>query len=98
MEIVPERNEELNNDYSNFLKNKDYKTKIGGEVALIAYEIGKMSGVKKIYGIDEQATAPYNYNIGNELENRVDSLTSKITPIAFIKNFLKLESYQHWIN
>lgn len=47
VEIVPERNEELNNDYSNFLKNKDYKTKIGGEVALIAYEIGKMSGVKR---------------------------------------------------
>lgn len=39
VEIVPERNEELNNDYSNFLKNKDYKTKIGGEVALIAYVI-----------------------------------------------------------
>ncbi len=90
VEIVPERNEELNNDYSNFLKNKDYKTKIGGEVALIAYEVGKMSGVKKIYGIDEQATAPYNYNIGNELENQVDSLTSKNYTNSVYKEFAEI--------
>ena len=42
-------------------------------IALIAYEVGKMSGVKKIYGIDEQATAPYNYNIEMRLENRVNT-------------------------
>ncbi|WP_316820047.1 DUF5694 domain-containing protein [Pedobacter gandavensis] len=87
VEIVPGKSEGLNTDYSNFLKNKDYKTKIGGEVALIAYEVGKISGVKKIYGIDEQETAPYNYKIGSELENQVDSLTSKKYSRAVFKEF-----------
>ncbi|KUY30488.1 DUF5694 domain-containing protein [Elizabethkingia ursingii] len=91
VEIVPERNEELNNDYSGFLKDKAYKTKIGGEVALIAYEVGKISGVKKIYGIDEQATAAYNYNIGNELKNQVDSLTSKNYVKGLYKEFAAME-------
>jgi len=91
VEIVPERNEELNNDYSSFLKDKAYKTKIGGEVALIAYEVGKISGVKKIYGIDEQATAAYNYNIGNELKNQVDSLTSKNYVKGLYKEFAAME-------
>ncbi|CAM3455012.1 DUF5694 domain-containing protein [Elizabethkingia occulta] len=91
VEIVPERNEELNNDYSGFLKDKAYKTKIGGEVALIAYEVGKISGVKKIYGIDEQATAAYNYNIGNELKNQVDSLTSKNYVKDLYKEFAAME-------
>ncbi|PUB25255.1 hypothetical protein C8J95_11436 [Elizabethkingia sp. YR214] len=91
VEIVPEKNSELNNDYSGFLQNKEYKAKIGGEVALIAYEVGKMSGVKKIYGIDEQATAAYNYNIGNELENQVDSLTSKNYVKGLYKEFAAME-------
>ncbi len=91
VEIVPERNEELNNDYSGFLKDKAYKTKIGGEVALIAYEVGKISDVKKIYGIDEQATAAYNYNIGNELKNQVDSLTSKNYVKGLYKEFAAME-------
>ncbi|PSK88912.1 DUF5694 domain-containing protein [Taibaiella chishuiensis] len=77
VEIVPARQEELDNDYAHFIKDKDYNSKLGGEIALVAYEIGKMAGVQKIYGIDEQETALYNYNIGHELENQVDSLTGR---------------------
>ncbi|WP_222536575.1 DUF5694 domain-containing protein [Pedobacter polysacchareus] len=91
VEILPKKNEDLNSDYANFLKDKNYKTKFGGEVALIAYEVGKISGVKKIYGIDEQETAPYNYNIGNELENQVDSLTSKNYYNGVYKAFAAME-------
>ncbi|WP_395092825.1 DUF5694 domain-containing protein [Vaginella massiliensis] len=91
VEVVPSKNEELQSDYQNFLKNEDYKTKFGGEIALIAYEIGKIAGVKKIYGIDEQETASYNYNIGNELKNQVDSLTSKNYIKGVMKKFKELE-------
>lgn len=91
VEVLPTKNEELNNDYSKFLKDENYKTKFGGEVALIAYEVGKLSGVKKIYGIDEQETAPYNYNIGNELKNQVDSVTSKRYLDSVFKDFAKIE-------
>lgn len=93
VEIVPSKNEELNNDYDNFLKNKDYKAQFDGEIALIAYEIGKISGVKKIYGIDEQETAQYNYNIGNEIKNQVDSLTSKNYYTSIYNDFAKIEKF-----
>lgn len=77
VERTPGETEDLNLDYSNYLKSNDYKTRYGGEISLIAYQVGKLSGIVKIYCIDEQETAQYNYNIGNELKNQVDSLTSK---------------------
>jgi len=91
VEILPSKNEELSNDYQNFLKNNDYKTKFGGEIALIAYQLGKIAGVKRIYGIDEQETASYNYNIGSELKNQVDSLTSKNYMTSVLQTFKELE-------
>lgn len=91
VEVLPTKNDELNADYGNFIKNKDYITKFGGEIALIAYELGKMAGVNKIYGIDEQATAAYNYNIGSELENQVDSITSKNYNASIYKEFIEAE-------
>jgi hypothetical protein len=85
VEVVPQKNKELNVDYTSFIEDNAYKTKFGGEVALIAYEVGKLAGVKRIYGIDEQETALYNYNIGTELDDQVDSVTSK----NYIKNIMK---------
>lgn len=91
VELLPSKNEELINDYQNFLKNKDYKTQFGGEIALVAYEVGKIASVKRIYGIDEQETASYNYNIGNELKNQVDGLTSKNYMTTVLQTFKELE-------
>jgi hypothetical protein len=93
VEIVPTKNEELNDDYANFLKNKNYKTKFGGEVTLIAYELAKIAGVKKIYGIDEKETAPYNYRIGEELKKPVDSITSKRYFNNAIKEFSAIDDW-----
>lgn len=92
VEIIPNNNEELNRDYSNFLNDEKYKTKFKGEIESIAYKVGKISGVKKIYGIDEKETSIYNYNIGDELKNQVDSLTSKNYKINLFKKFAKVES------
>ena len=63
VEIIPNNNEELNKDYSNFLHDGKYKTKYKGEVEALAYQVAKVSGVKNIYGIDDKETAMYNYNI-----------------------------------
>ncbi|MGJ1243461.1 DUF5694 domain-containing protein [Sphingobacterium siyangense] len=113
VEIIPEKNEELNGDYSSFIKDKGYKAKFGGEIAIIAYEVGKLAGVKKIYGIDEQQTAAYNYNIANELENQVDSVTyksymgkimqefthiDKLSILEKLKVFNQKETLQKFIN
>ena len=113
VEIIPEKNEELNGDYSSFIKDKGHKAKFGGEIAIIAYEVGKLAGVKKIYGIDEQQTAAYNYNIANELENQVDSVTyksymgkimqefthiDKLSILEKLKVFNQKETLQKFIN
>lgn len=40
---------------------------------------------KKIYGIDEQETGKYNYRLGYQLKNQVDSTTYK----SFISTFIE---------
>jgi len=77
VEVVPGENEGINLDYSKFVTDPNHKANYSGEIELIAYQVGKLSGVQKIYGIDEQKTAPYNYSIWNELKHQTDSLTSK---------------------
>lgn len=91
VERVPSEFEKLNEDYSNFLRNKDYKTNYGGEIALIAYQVGKISGVKKIYCIDEQEISNYNYDITNQLKNQVDSINPKKYNQEIINELNKVE-------
>jgi hypothetical protein len=92
VEIIPNNNEDLNKDYSNFLNDGKYKTKYKGEIEALAYKVAKISGVKTIYGIDDKETAMYNYNIGEELKNQVDSLTSRNYKLNLFKKFAKVES------
>ncbi|OCA68159.1 hypothetical protein BBI01_20255 [Chryseobacterium artocarpi] len=85
VELLPAENEKIKNDYQNFLKNKKFKTAYEGEVSLLAYQIAKIANVKKIYGIDEQETGKYNYRLGYQLKNQVDSTTYK----SFISTFIE---------
>ncbi|WP_240339580.1 DUF5694 domain-containing protein [Flavobacterium arcticum] len=78
VEREPSENENMNKDYQLFLNNDKHLPNYPGEIGLIAYQVGKLTNVKKIYCIDEQETAQYNYNITNELENPIDSITSKM--------------------
>ncbi len=91
VEVVPEGNKEINIDYQKFTKEGHYDHQSWGEIALIAFELGKMSGVQKIYGIDEREIKDYNYNIINELQNQVDTLTAKNYMQQFITDLQDLE-------
>jgi hypothetical protein len=77
VEREPDENKDLNSDYQKYLAQNEYEPNYQGEIGLIAYNVGKIAGVKTIYCIDEQATAAYNYNIYNELDNAVDTITAK---------------------
>lgn len=92
VELLPSNNEKIQNDYQNFLKDKNYKAAYEGEVSLLAYQIAKMAQVKKIYGIDEQETGNYNYRIGDQLENQVDNITYKRFITSFIEKLKSQES------
>jgi len=77
IENLPKNNNEINTAYHKFLNNSlELNTKYG-ESSMIGFDVGKISGVKKVYGIDNRMD--YNYNIGNyiesepKLKNSIDS-------------------------
>lgn len=71
VETIPENNEQLQAEYKEYLQNPNMVFKNPSEVQLLAYELGRISGTNRIYGIDHKMG--YNYNIGNEIENLIDS-------------------------
>ena len=72
VETPPEYNKKLQAEYHEYLKNPDMFFAHPSETELLAFELGRISGTKRIYGIDHQMG--YNYNIGNEMENKIDSV------------------------
>ncbi len=70
VEHVPAYNGKLLKEYEAYLANPNMHFENPSEVELLAFELGRLSGVKRIYGIDHKMG--YNYNIGNEIKNDVD--------------------------
>lgn len=72
VETVPEYNEELQANYEAYLTNPDMNFEHPTETELLAFELGRLSGTNRIYGIDHKLR--YNYRIGSEIENKVDPI------------------------
>jgi hypothetical protein len=72
VEKIPEHNEQLQTEYNSYLGNPDMLFRHPSEIQLLAYEVGRLSGTKRIYGIDHHME--YNYTIGEEIKNSIDSL------------------------
>jgi len=60
-------------DYLDYIENPDKKFHKPDERELLAYEVGRLSGAKRIYGIDFKES--YNYNIGSSVKNAIDKIT-----------------------
>lgn len=73
VERVPERNEALLAEYQSYIEHPDMDFKNLSEIQLLAYEVGRLSGAARIYGIDFHEN--YNYSIFNTLRQKTDSLT-----------------------
>lgn len=71
VEMPPEKNGQLQSDYQAYVKNPKMSFKSPTEIELLAFELGRISGVKKIYGVDHKLS--YNYAIGMKIENAIDS-------------------------
>lgn len=80
VETSPQNNDTLQAEYAAYLKNPDMHFAQPSEVELLAYELGRLSGVKEIYGIDHKMG--YNYRIGEEIDNKLDSATYR----AYVSN------------
>ena len=72
METPPDFDKKLLLEYNEYISNPNMKFKNPSEIELLAYELGRISGPKRIYGIDHKMN--YNYNIGAEMINSIDSL------------------------
>ena len=71
IEDLPKNDSLRKISYSDYLKNPKKKFEKPDERELLAYEVGRLSGAKKIYGIDFKES--YNYNIS--VKNNVDKTT-----------------------
>lgn len=70
VEQEPKHNQKIQKEYSNYVSNPDTVFENPSEIELLAYELGRLSGTERIYGIDHKMG--YNYRIGQEIENVVD--------------------------
>ena len=71
IEYDPVHNEALLDEYTKYVQSPLMKFESPSEVELLAYEVGRLSNTKRIYGIDHQMN--YNYRIGSEIINTIDS-------------------------
>lgn len=70
--------------YQNYLKDQNIKFQSPSEIELLAFEVGRLSGTKKIYGIDYHQD--YFYQLPFVLKNQQDSLTFKRFDTMFNEN------------
>lgn len=73
VETPPSYNLALQQEYFEYLKNPAMKFESPSEIELLAYEVGRLSDCKQIYGIDFKES--YNYMIGNSVKKPVDTVT-----------------------
>ncbi len=73
VERVPERNGELLTEYQSYVKTPGMEFKNLSEIQLLAYEVGRLSGATRIYGIDFHEN--YNYMLFKTLRQKTDSIT-----------------------
>ena len=84
VEREPKHNEELQKSYLEYYKNPETKFEKPSEIELLAYEVGRISNVKKIYGIDHQLG--YNYM-------KIDNLAKKINAEVYL-NYMKNTNFK----
>ena len=61
-------------DYMDYIQNPKKSFKDPDERELLAYEVGRLSGAKKIYGIDFKEG--YDYQVGGKVKHTVDKSTN----------------------
>ncbi|MDO6426984.1 DUF5694 domain-containing protein [Thalassotalea sp. 1_MG-2023] len=82
VESVPEKNEQLNSLYQQFLKHPSELITSSGETSMIAFDVARLNNVEKIYGIDNHMG--YNYSVGDFIENSPE-LTNSIDPKTYLE-------------
>ncbi|WP_197051693.1 DUF5694 domain-containing protein [Salegentibacter sp. Hel_I_6] len=67
VETLPDNNEVLQSNYKDYQQNPEMNFKNPSEVELLAFEVGRLAGTNRIYGIDFKEG--YNYRIGEKIND-----------------------------
>lgn len=87
VEVSPEYNQALMDEYSSYLENPSKIFPAPQEIDLLAYELGRLSGTERIYGIDH--SMDYDYYIESKISNHLDPLYYNHCKSNRIKYFSK---------
>ena len=74
-EETPEKNAKLQTKYKEYVSTNDSLSTYGGEVGLVAFEVGKLSDCERIYGIDDHEFRNYDYRIGDRNQQNINDPT-----------------------
>jgi len=85
VEGLPEYNYELNRALHVYLEDPSELNSNWGEASMIGFEIARLCHVKQVYGIDN--AMGYNYSIGKEIKNSIDSVSYNTYTKSPFKNF-----------
>ncbi len=77
IELSPENNDFVNETYQKYIIDQTNRLNYSDELNAIGLEVGRLSGVKKIYGIDSQVAFHYQSAVALAEENVADSLFVK---------------------
>lgn len=80
IELIPENNDFVNETYQKYIVDQTNRLNYSEEVNAIALEVGRLAGVKKIYGIDNQMG--FDYPSLMELANK------NVSDSLFVKNIM----------
>ena len=82
LEYLPEIDDDINKDYQDFLINPSELHTQYGELSMVGFDVARMSGLVKVYGIDNHMN--YNYSVGDFIENTPE-LTNAIDPATYLE-------------
>ncbi|GAA4349795.1 hypothetical protein GCM10023150_14650 [Kangiella taiwanensis] len=82
VEKLPKYDEQLNQAYQEYLNDPAELSHKDGEISMIAFEVGRLSNVKRLYGIDNHMG--YNYSVGDYIEGTPE-LTNSIDPKTYLQ-------------
>jgi hypothetical protein len=95
VEVPPSEHQGLNEAYQEYLSKPQKPSTYYGEVGLVAFELGRLNKIDRIYGIDHKLE--YNYNINNEMENELDSATINAFQTNPLKSIEELNIFEEGI-
>ncbi|MEL6717408.1 MAG: DUF5694 domain-containing protein [Bacteroidota bacterium] len=75
VELTPKGNVSLQKEYEEYLLDPSMKFDFPSEIELLAYEVGRLTEAKRIYGIDHKMD--YDYMINERIDNQIDTATYK---------------------